>query len=114
MVSSFNVHTIITDPMRVLLHSEPRTGELYMRTAALQGHKILNTPGIHTRFSNNPMLHRPSTIDYTLANASMFTKVSRWRDITQRTGSDHIVIVTEINSKEIHLARLVPDWDKIK
>ena len=114
VVGDLNIHTSLTDPMRVLSSSERRTGEAYMRTAALHSYTILNTPGIYTRFPDNPNLHRPSTIDYTLANASMFTKVNRWRDITQRTGSDHIVIVTEIDSEEVELARPAPDWEKIK
>ena len=34
----------------------------------------------------------------------MFNKISRCRDITQRTSSDHIAIVTEIDWEEIELA----------
>ena len=100
--------------MSVLSSAERRTGETYMRTAALHGYTILNIPGIYTRFSDNLNLHRPSTIDYTFANAAMFTKVTRWRDVTQRTGSDHIVLIPEIDSEEVELARPAPDWEKIK
>ena len=113
MVGDLNIHTAMTDPMRDLSSSEWRMGEHYMRTATLQGYTILNTPGIHTRFPDNPMIHRSSTIDYSLVNASMFSQVTRWRDLTQQTGSDHIIIVTEIDSEEITLARPVPDWEKI-
>ena len=85
-----------------------------MRTVALHGYSILNTQWIYTRFLDNPNLHRPSSIDYTLANAAMFAKVTRWRDITQRIGSDQIVIVTEIDSEVVELTRLAPDWEMIK
>jgi len=73
-----------------------------------------HTSGIHTRFPDNPMIHRPSTIDYTLAKTSLFSKVSWWRDLTQSTDADHIGIITEINSEVIHLARPASDWEKIK
>lgn len=56
-----------------------------MTTAALSGYIILNTPGIYTRFPDNDMIYRPSVIDYSMANAAMFNKISRRRDITQRT-----------------------------
>ena len=113
VVGDMNCHTAFTDPLRELGHGERRRGELYMRTAALNGYNILNTPGVYTRFPDNPELHRPSVLDYTLANAALLPKVSRWRDIFQRTGSDHIVIVTDINSEEVELATPSPDWDKI-
>jgi len=79
-VGDFNIDTAITDQMRVLLLSERRTGELYMRAAALQGHMILNMSGIHIRFPDNLIRHGSSTIDSTLANGSLFSKMSRWRD----------------------------------
>lgn len=103
VVGDLNIHTSLTDPMRVLSSSQKRSGATYMRTAALPGYTILNTPGIYTRVSDNPNLDPPSTIVYTLANASIFTKVTRWRNVTQRTGSDHIVIITAIDYKEVDL-----------
>ena len=101
VVRDLNIHMAMTDSIRDLSSSERRMGEHYMRTAALQGYTILNTPGIHTRFLDNLMTHRPSTIDYSLANASMFSRVMRWRDLTQQTGSDHIIIVTEIHFEKL-------------
>jgi len=85
-----------------------------MRLAALRGYTIINTPGIYTRFPDNPTLHRPSLIDYTLANNSLLAKVSKWKDVYQRSGSDHIIIVTELDSEGVTLARASPDWEKIK
>ena len=114
IVGDLNLHTSLTDPMRVLLSSARKNGETYMRRAALSGYTILNTPGIYTRFPDNVMLHRPSIINYSIANAAMFNKLSRWRDITQRTSSDHISIVTELDSEEIELAKPAPNWEKIK
>jgi len=113
VVGDMNCHTAFTDPLRQLGQGERRRGELYMRTAALSGFNILNTPGIYTRFPDNPELHRPSVLDYALANAALLPKVSRWRDVFQRTGSDHIVIVIDINSEEVEIAAPSPDWDKI-
>jgi len=84
-----------------------------MCTATLHGYSILNTPGIYTRFRDNPELHCPYTIDYTMANATLLPRVIRWRDIYQRTGSDHIVIITKINSEELELAMPSPNWEKI-
>jgi len=114
IVGDLNVHRSLTDPMRILSSSERRTGKTYMRTAALCGYTILNTPGIYTRFPDNVMLHGPSVIHYSCANAAMFTKISRWRDITQRISSDYIAIVTKIDSEEIERAKPAPDWEKIK
>jgi len=76
VVSDPNINMSLTDPMRILSGSERRTGETYLRTAAVSGYKILNTPAIYTRFLENVMLHRPSVIDYSLANAAIFTKIS--------------------------------------
>jgi len=112
IVGDLNVHTSLTDPMRVLSSSERKNGETYMSTAALSGYTILNTQGIYTRFPDNVMLHRPSIINYSMANAAMFNKLSRWRDIDQRTSSDHISIVTELDSEEIELAKPAPNWEK--
>jgi len=84
-----------------------------MRTAALHSYSILNTPGIYTRFPDKLKLHRPSTIDYTLANAALLQRITRWRDVYQRTGSDHIVIVTEIDCEKVELAMPSPDCEKI-
>lgn len=114
VVGDLNIHTSLTDPERIQASGERRNGEVYMRTAALNVYTILNTPGIYTRFPDNPIIHRPSVLDYLIANASMLAKVSRWRDITQRTGSDHIIIVIEIDSEEVEVTRPGPDWEKIK
>jgi len=114
VVGDLNVHTAYTDPMRNLEPGERRRGEHYMRLAALRGYTIINTPGIYTRFPDNPTLHRPSVIDYTLANNSLLAKVSKWKDVYQRSGSDHIIIVTELDSEGMALARASPDWEKIK
>src|SRR5437879_2078614 len=43
----------------------------------------------------------------------MFPRISRRRDLTQRTSSDHIVIFTEVDSEEVEIARPSPDWGKI-
>jgi len=40
--------------------------------------------------------------------------VSKWKDVYQRSGSDHIIIVTELDSEGMALARASPDWEKIK
>jgi len=84
-----------------------------MCRAALQGYNILNMPGIYTRFPDNPELDRPPAINYILTNAALLPRVSRWQDFQQRTRSDHIVIVTNIDSEEAELAMASPDWDKI-
>ena len=114
MVGDLNVHTAYTDPMRNLEPGERRRGEHYMRLAALRGYNTINTPGIYTRFPDNPTLHRPSVIVYALANNSLLTKVSKWKDVYQRSGSDHIIIVTELDSEGVTLARASPDWEKIR
>jgi len=114
VVGDLNVHTAYTDPMRNLEPGERRRGEHYMRLAALRGYNIINTPGIYMRFADNPTLHRPSVIDYALANKSLLTKVSKWKDVYQRSGSDHIIIVTELDSEGVTLARASPDWEKIR
>jgi len=114
VVGDLNIHTAYTDPMRNLEPGERRRGEHYMRLAALQDYTIINTPGIYTRFPDNPRLHRPSVIDYTLANNSLLAKVSKRKDVYQRSGSDHIIIVTELDSEGVALARASQDWEKIK
>ena len=114
VVGDLNIHTSFTDPLRNLSSGERRRGEHYMRMAMLNGYSIMNTPGVHTRFPDNPTIHRSSTIDYTLANTALLAKVSRWRDLFQRTGSDHIVILTEIDSQVVELARPAPNWEEIK
>jgi len=114
VVGDLNIHTTYTDPMRNLKPGERRRGEHYIRLAALQDYTIINTPGIYTRFPDNPTLHRPSIIDYTLANNSLLGKVSKWKDVYQRSGSDHIIIVTELDSEGVARARASLDWEKIK
>ena len=114
VVGDLNVYTAYTDPIRNLEPGERRRGEHYMRLVALRGYTIINTPEIYMRFPDNPTLHRPSIIDYTLANYSLLAKVSKWKDVYQRSGSDHIIIVTVLDSEGMALARASPDWEKIK
>jgi len=45
---------------------------------------------------------------------SYLARVSKWKDVYQRSGSDHIIIVTELDSEGMALARASPDWEKIK
>ena len=77
VVGDLNIHTAYTDPLRSLEPGERRRGEHYMRLAALCGYNIINTPGIYRRFPDNPIIHRPSVIDYTLANNSLLARISR-------------------------------------
>jgi len=114
VVGDLNIHNAYTDPMSDLEPGERRKGEHYMRLAALREDTIINTPGIYTRFPDNPTLHRPSVIDYTLANNSVLAKLSKWKDVYQRSGSDHIIIVTELDSEGMAPPRASPDWEKIK
>jgi len=81
VVDDLNIHTPYTDSMRSLEPGKRRRGEHYMRLAALRGYTIINTPRIYTRFPDNPTFHRPSIIDYTLANNSLLAKVSKWKDV---------------------------------
>jgi len=85
VVGDLNVHTSLTEPTRVQASGGRRIREVYVRTAALNGYTILNRPGIHRRFPDNATIPRPLVLDYTLVNASMFARITRWRDITQRT-----------------------------
>ena len=57
VVGDLNIHTAYTDPLRSLEPGERRRGEHYMRLAALRGYNIINTPGIYTRFPDNPIIH---------------------------------------------------------
>jgi len=114
VVGDLNVHTAYTDHMRNLEPGERRRREHYMRLAGLRGYTIINIPGIYTRFPDNPTLHRPSVFHYTLANNSLFAKLSKWKDVYQRSGSDYIIIITELDSEGMTLARASPDWEKIK
>jgi len=114
VVGDLNVHSAYTDPMRNLELGERKRGEHYMRLAALRGYNIINTPGIYTRLPENPTLHRPSVIDYALANNSLLAKVSKWKDVYQTSGSEHMIIVTELDSEGVPLARVSPDWEKIR
>jgi len=75
VVGDLNIHTAYTDPLRSLEPGERRRGEHYMRLAVLRGYNIINTPGIFTRFPDNPVIHRPSVIDYTLANNSLLATI---------------------------------------
>ena len=61
------------------------------------------------RFLDNRVHHRPSVINYTLRNNSLLAKVSRWEDVYQRSDSDHIIIVTELDSEGLGLTRPAPD-----
>jgi len=113
VVGDLNIHTAYTDPLRNLEPGERRRGEHYMRLAALRGYNIINTPGIYTRLPDTPIIHRPSVIDYTLANNSLLARLSRWEDVYQRSGSDHVIVVTELDSEGVGLAGPAPDWEKI-
>jgi len=84
VVGDLNVHTAYTDPMRNLKPGERRKGAHYIRLPALRGYTIINTPGIYTRFPDNPTLHRPTVIAYTLANNSLLAKVSKFKNVYQR------------------------------
>jgi len=77
VVGDLNVHTAYTDTMRSLEPWERGKGKHYMRLAALRGYTITNMPGIYTRFPDNPILHRPSVIDNTLANNKLLANVSK-------------------------------------
>ena len=114
VVGDLNVHTAYTDPMRNLKPGARRTGEHYLRLAALRGYTIINSLGIYTRFPDNPTLHRPTVIDYTLANNSLLAKVSKWKNVYQRSGSDHIIIVTELGLEGVTLARVWRELGKDK
>lgn len=109
----FNVHTIYTDPLKEINPGERRLGELFFRVATVKKHTIINEPGIHTRFPNRDD-HRPSCIDYTLANNKLLHFVDDWNHTLDSTGSDHIAIITTINSREIRTARPAPDWEEIQ
>jgi len=114
VVGDLNIDTVYTDPLRSLELGERRRGEHYMRLAALRGYNIIKMRGIYMRFPDNPTLHRPYIIDYTLVNNLLLAKVLRWKDVYQRSGLDHIIIITELDSEGLGLARPAPDWEKME
>jgi hypothetical protein len=112
LVGDLNIHNLYTDPERDISSQERRTGEHYFRVASLHGYAILNEPGIYTRFPDITG-HRPSTIDYTLADRHCQKFVKSWKTNLPSTGSDHIAIKTEIQTTPWGNPKPSPNWGKI-
>jgi hypothetical protein len=96
-VEDLNFYNLYTDPERDISSQERRCEEHFFRVASLRGYAILNEPGIYTRIPETTG-HRPSIIDYTLADPHCQKFVKSWKANRPSTGSDHIAIKTEIQT----------------
>ena len=93
VAGDFNIHNPATDPLRIFSYSEELESAPFYSMASDRGFRLLNTPGIYTRFPLSGS-HRPGAIDLAFANPHMSAAFEGWDTTTlPSTGSDHVPIL---------------------
>ena len=93
VAGDFNIDNPASDPLRIFSYSEELESAPYYSMASDRGYRLLNTPGVYTRFPlSGP--HSPGAIDLAFSNPSMSPVFVDW-DTTSlpSTGSDHMPIL---------------------
>ena len=111
VAGDFNIHNPASDPLRVFSYSEELESAPFYNLASDRGFRLLNTPGIYTRFPLSGS-HRPSAIDLAFANPLMSPAFVAW-DTTSlpSTGSDHVPILITLAPRTSKPVPRVPCWD---
>ena len=111
VAGDFNIHNPATDPSRIFSYSEELTFSPFHDLVADLGFRLLNTPGVYTRFPPSGS-HRPGVIDLAFANPQMSPAFSAWDASTlPSTGSDHVTILITLAPLDTKPLPKVPHWD---
>ena len=98
VAGDFNIHNPASDPLRVFSYAEELKSAPFYDLASGRGFKLLNTPGIYTRFPFSRS-HRPGAIDLAFANPLMSPAFVAWDSTSlPSTGSDHVPILITLAS----------------
>ena len=111
VAGDFNIHNPASDPLRLFSYSEELESAPFYSLASDRGFRLLNTPGIYTRFPLSGS-HRPSAIDLAFSNPLMSPAFAAW-DTTSlpSTGSDHVPIHITLAPPTNKPMPRVPCWD---
>jgi len=113
VAGDFNIHTMASDPSRLLSAKVEKESAPYFNRASDLGYSLLNTPGIYTRFPFTGT-HRPSAIDLAFANPHIFSAFHSWDASTlPSTGSDHAPILISLRPPSPHNDKPRPRWQEV-
>lgn len=109
LLSDLNPDHPTSDPLRRLNEDELATSTPYFVTATELSFSLLNHPGVYKRFS---MSHvgRAGVVDLAFACLLLVPYFSECSDPLPSMGSDHIPILSHLNTPLFHDGPLSPNW----
>lgn len=97
VAGDFNIHHPLAEPFRRFANQDINKASPYFDLAAQQGHILINTLDVPTRFTNQPGTQN-STIDLCFYNnhSNAYNYLPSWLALNKRSGSDHTVICIKL------------------